>query len=100
MKYAVIKIANRQYKVCEGDELLVSKIGKSDVKADTLLFVDEKTVKIGKPDLGTNKVSLKVVEESLKGKKVSVLKYKAKSRYRKKIGFRPRLTKLLVTKIS
>jgi large subunit ribosomal protein L21 len=100
MKYAVIKIANRQYRVSEGDVLLLSKIGKSEVKADTLLLVDGELVKIGKPYLGTNKVSLKVIEEELKGEKVSVIKYKAKSRYRKKIGFRPLLTKLVINKIS
>ena len=100
MKYAVIKIKGRQYKVSEADTLVVSKVDKNDVKADVLLYVDGEVVKIGKPYLKTNKVGLKVVEEELKGEKISVLKYKAKSRYRKKIGFRPRLTKIVVGKIS
>jgi len=36
----------------------------------------------------------------VKGKKLSVFKYKAKSRYRKKIGFRPIYSRYLVEKIS
>ena len=67
MKYAVIKIKGRQYKVSEADTLVVSKVDKNDVKADVLLYVDGEVVKIGKPYLKTNKVGLKVVEEELKG---------------------------------
>lgn len=99
-KYAVIKIQGHQYKVSEGEELLVDKL--SDVKKidpEVLLFVKEGTVKVGKPTLSDVKVKVKVLTEIEKGKKIDVLKYKAKSRYRKHIGFRPKYTRLLIEKI-
>ena len=100
-KYAVIKIQGHQHKVSEGEELLVDKI--SDIKKidpEVLLFVDGANVKVGKPILSDVRVKVKVLTEVEKGKKIDVLKYKAKSRYRKHIGFRPKFTRLLIEKIS
>ena len=100
-KYAVIRIQGHQYKVIEGEEVLVDKI--SDIKKiepEALLFVNGDTVKIGKPVLTDVKVKVKVLTEVEKGKKIDVFKYKAKSRYRKHIGFRPKYTRLLIEKIS
>lgn len=100
-KYAVIRIKGHQYKVFEGDEILVDKI--SDIKIiehEILLFVDGDKVKVGKPTLSDVKVKIKVLTEVEKGKKIDVLKFKAKSRYRKHIGFRPKYTRLLIEKIS
>ena len=100
-KYAVIRLQGHQYRVAEGDEILVDKI--SDIKKidpEVLLFVDGATVKVGKPTLSDVKIKIKVLTEIEKGKKIDVLKYKAKSRYRKHIGFRPKFTRLLIEKIS
>jgi len=99
-KYAVIEIKGTQYRVAEGDEILVDKLGKDKPDARVLLIVDGKKVTVGKPEVKGAKVSLKVIEEELKGKKVTVQTFKAKSRYRRKIGFRPKYSKLLVEKIS
>jgi len=100
MKYAVIEIKGTQYKVKEGDEILVDKLGKDKSEARVLLVSDGKKVSVGKPEVKGAKVKMKVLEAELKGKKVSVQTFKAKSRYRRKIGFRPQLSKLLVEKIS
>lgn len=100
-KYAVLRIGGKQYKATEGQELLVDKI--KDTKGfepEVLLWVDEGKVKVGKPVLKDAKVKLKVVTEMEKGEKIEVYKFKAKSRYRKHIGFRPQHTRLLVEKIS
>jgi large subunit ribosomal protein L21 len=99
-KYAVIKIKGNQYKVTEGEEILVDKLGDEKPEAEVLLVVDNGKVKVGKPKVRGAKVKLKVVNAEEKGKKLTVLKYKAKSRYRKKKGFRPIYTRLLVEKIS
>ena len=99
MKYAVLKIQGHQYKVSEGQEILVDKILEEKPELDVLLFVNGEKVKVGKPTLKEVKVILKVLGEE-KGEKLYIRKYKAKSRYRKKIGFRPKYTKLLVQKIS
>lgn len=97
--YAVIRIKGHQYKVSEGEEVLVDKItGKPE--AEVLLVADREKAKVGKPVLKDVKVSLKVVKELEKGEKIDVVKYKAKSRYRRHIGFRPQYTRLLVQKVS
>ncbi len=100
MKYAVIKIQGHQYQVAEKDEILVDKLTDKKAEADVLLVSDEGKVKIGKPTLKDAKVTLKVVEELVKGEKLYIQKFKAKSRYRRRTGFRPKYTKLLVQTIS
>jgi large subunit ribosomal protein L21 len=98
MKYAVIKFQGKEYKVKEGEEILIDKLSKG-AEPEVLLFSDGEKVKIGKPVLKEVKIKFKVIGEE-KGEKVSVFKFKAKSRYRKKTGFRPFLTKVLIEKIS
>ncbi len=100
MKYAVIKIKGRQYRVSEGDEILVGKLGEDKPEAEVLLVVDGKKVKVGKPKVRGAEVKMKVLEKEEKGKKLHISKFRAKSRYRKKIGFRPVYTRLLIQKIS
>lgn len=99
-KYAVVKIKGTQYRVSEGDEILVGKLNKEEPKAEVLLTVDGEKVSVGKPLVKGAKVSLKVLAEEEKGKKLYVQKFKAKSRYRRKMGFRPVYSRLLVEKIS
>ena len=100
MKYAVIKFSNRQYKIGEKETILVDKLDSTKVKPDVLLFVDDEKVEIGKPYLDKVKVVLKIEGEPVKGEKIHVFKYKAKSRYRKRVGFRPLFSKITVEKIS
>ena len=99
MKYAVIKVQGKQYKVKEKEEILVDRIKDKKPEIDVLLVVNGEKVEIGKPTLGKTKVKVKLLEEK-KGKKITIQKYKAKSRYRKKIGFRPIYSKLLIEKIG
>ncbi|MBU0572138.1 50S ribosomal protein L21 [Patescibacteria group bacterium] len=100
MKYAVVKIKGQQYRVSEGDEILVDKLGTDKLDVRILLVVDEKGVKIGKPEVKDAKVKIKIISEEEKGKKLYVQTFKAKSRYRRKIGFRPVYSRLLIEKIS
>lgn len=106
MKYAVVNIAGKQYKVEEGQELLVDKLsaestGKSAQVTfeDVLLVVDGDKTQVGNPSLKGAKVIVEVQGDE-KGDKVRVVKYKSKSRYRKVRGFRAQHTKVKVTKIS
>ena len=100
MKYAVIEIKGSQYRVAPGDEILVDKLGTKKPNAPVLLLVDSDKVKIGKPYLKDVKLKLEVMKDEVKGKKISVMKYKAKSRYRRKIGFRPKFSRIKITSIS
>lgn len=99
MKYAVLKIKGHQYKVSEGEEILVDKIDDEKVEPEVLLLVNEDKVSLGKPHVSGAKVKIKVKGEE-KGEKIDVLKYKSKSRERRHIGFRPQYTRLLIEKIT
>jgi len=98
MKYAVVKIQGTQYKITEGEELLVDSLKEKKLTSEVLLNVNEDEVQVGKPVLDKVKVDFEILGEE-KGKKLYVSKYKAKSRYRRKLGFRSQLTRLKVKKI-
>ncbi|MFZ5933046.1 MAG: 50S ribosomal protein L21 [Patescibacteria group bacterium] len=100
MKYAVVRINGRQYKVSEKEEFLVEKLNSKKLEPEVLLAVDGDKIKIGKPKLADVAIGLKVIRQEEKGEKIDVVRYKAKSRYRKKKGFRPYFSRLLVEKIS
>lgn len=100
MSYAVIRIKGHQYKVSEGDELLVDKLGEKEKPEAEVLLVANKKKKIGNPTVKGAKVKLKVLEREEKGKKLHVRTFKAKARYRRKKGFRPVFTRLKVEKIT
>ena len=99
-KYAVIRLMGRQYKVTEGEEVLVDKMTDLKVVPEVLMAVDGEIVKIGKPVLKDVKVDVKILKEMEMGEKIEVYHFKAKSRYRKHTGFRPQYTRILVEKIS
>ncbi len=95
MKYAVIKFAGHQYKVSDGDVLTVDKTLEKTLVPPVLLYVDDGEVKIGSPYVDKINIKLNKIEDK-KGQKLYIRKYKAKSRYRRKIGFRPELSTYLV----
>ena len=97
MKYAVLRIAGKQYRVSEKDEFLVDRIDEPSF--ETLLMVDEDKVLVGSPVTDKAEVKLKILGEE-KGKKIYIQKFKAKSRFDKRTGFRPIYTRLLVEKLS
>jgi large subunit ribosomal protein L21 len=97
MKFAVICVSGKQYKVVEGDIIEIGKTDRTD--CEVLLVVDGDKVEIGTPTVKEAKVQLEILEQ-FKGKKLDIFKFKAKSRYRRHTGFRARLTKVKVVKIS
>lgn len=103
MKFAVIQTGGKQYKVSEGQVLTIEKIDKkvgSLINFDKVLLIsDGKKTEIGKPYLKDVKVSAKVLMQE-KGEKIYVIKYKAKTRYRRKRGHRQFFTRVKVEKIG
>lgn len=100
MKIAVIKTGGKQYKVAQGQNLKIEKIDAevgAVLKFQTLLTAEEENVKIGAPMLGEI-VEGKILEQG-KAKKVSVVKFKNKTRYKKNVGHRQPFTKVEITKI-
>ena len=86
---AIIVTGGKQYTVSEGDVLFVEKLGveaEETVKFEQVLAVlDGENTKIGAPVVEGAVVEAKVVKNG-KGKKIHVLRYKAKKGEKKKIG--------------
>jgi large subunit ribosomal protein L21 len=100
--YAVIQTGGKQYKVSEGDSVLVEKLDAepgTEVSFDVLLLSNDKGVQVGKPVLGGVAAKAKVVEHG-KGDKVVIFKYKSKKNFRKKQGHRQPFTKVEITTIG
>jgi len=101
--YAIIETGGKQYRVTEGDVLLIEKLEISEgemVEFDRVLtVVKDGEVLIGKPLVAGAKVTGKVVTHG-KGKKIRIFKYKAKSNYRKRQGHRQPFTKVVIEKID
>lgn len=102
-KYAIIKLAGRQYKVNDGQTITVDRLQNKEGDTlnikDVLLYCDGENVLIGTPVLSDIPVTGKVIKH-LKGEKVDVYKYKSKVRYRKHTGFRAFLTEVLIEKVG
>ncbi len=100
---AVIVTGGKQYTVAEGDVLYIEKLNaeaEETVKFEQVLAVlDGENTKIGAPVVDGAAVEAKVVKNG-KGKKIHVLKYKAKKNEKKKIGHRQPYTKVEITKIA
>lgn len=90
---AVLKIGGSQHLVREGTELEVPHVFLEEGKKK------EAEVTLLEPKLAKGKAILKLLEHK-KGPKITIMKYKAKSRYRRKRGFRASLSRVLVEKIS
>lgn len=96
MKYAVVRIGSRQFKVKEGQNLTVDRFdGKI---SDVLLCVDGDKVSVGEPLVKAAKIKARVLGEGQK--KTEIRRFKAKSRYRKKTGHKQPVTKLLIERIE
>lgn len=104
MAYAIVETGGKQYKVAEGDIFSVEKL--KDTKAgdtitfDKVLVIDDgKTSKIGTPYIEGSVIEVELIEEG-KGKKLSIMKFKSKSRYKRRLGHRQPFSKVSVKKIK
>ncbi|MBI2097320.1 MAG: 50S ribosomal protein L21 [Candidatus Vogelbacteria bacterium] len=103
MKFAVIKTGGKQYRVAEGQTLRVEKLdvetGKPVIFNEVLLTRDGEEIKIGTPIVAGATVTGEIIDQN-RAKKVVVLKYKAKTRYRVKRGHRQPYTQVKITRID
>jgi len=102
MSLAVIKTGGKQYLVKKGDKIKVEKLKGNvgdAVKFDTLLITDEKgqKVEVGQPLL-QSQVTAKILKHD-RHDKISVIKYKAKTRYNKTVGHHQRYTEVQIEDI-
>ena len=100
--YAVVETGGKQYRVQEGDEIIVEKLGveeDAEVVFDKVLAAGEGSdIRIGAPYVEGAEVKGTVVENG-KAQKVIVFKFKAKKDYRKKRGHRQPYTKVKIDSI-
>ena len=101
MQFAVIKTGGKQYKIAEGDVVMVEKLpGEGVITFDqVLLMAEDGKITIGTPTIPGASVQATVLENG-KAKKKIVFRYKSKTRYKKKKGHRQAYTKVHITKIS
>ena len=100
---AIIVTGGKQYTVAEGDVLYIEKLeaeAEATVKFEQVLAVlDGENTKIGTPVVEGAAVEAKVVKNG-KGKKIDIIRYKAKKNEKRHIGHRQPYTKVEITKIA
>lgn len=100
--YAIIESGGKQYKVEVGRSVLVDKLELpkgAAMEIDRVLLVrTENETLVGKPTVEGARV-VATVRGEVKGPKITVQKFKAKSNYRVKIGHRQLYTDLAIKEI-
>jgi large subunit ribosomal protein L21 len=100
--YAVIATGGKQYRVEQGDIILVERLPQEPEELvdfeQVLLVSDGNGTKIGDPVLSGAKVTAKVLEQG-KGPKVRGMRYRAKKNYRRRYGHRQCYTKVEIQDI-
>jgi len=100
--YAIVKAGGRQEKVAVGDVLLIDRVHQvpgASINLPALLLVDGAAVTSDSKALAGVTVTAEVLEE-IKGEKIHILRYKNKTGYRRRQGFRAKRTRIKVTEIS
>ena len=101
--YAIVQTGGKQYRVREGDRIVVERLDAaegSDVTLDEVLLIgDDEATTVGTPLVTGASVSARV-DEQLRDRKVRVFKYKNKTRQRTHRGHRQQRTRLLITGIA
>ncbi len=102
--FAIIQTGGKQYIVQEGQtlsvELLPTEVGGAmEFSALLVAESDGSRVDVGTPEVKGAIVKATIVEHG-KGKKIDVMKYKPKVRYRRKYGHRQPFTKIKIEKIN
>ena len=95
MSYAIIRVGSRQYRVQEGERLLVDRLPSEEgaTFSPEVLLVD------GDLDANGRTVTARVLGHVL-GEKIRIGKYKAKKGYKKHTGYRSRLSQIVIESIG
>ncbi len=100
--YAIVRAGGRQEKVTVGDVLLIDKLNAQagdSLELTPLLVVDGSTITSDADKLAKVSVKAEVVGPA-KGPKITIMKYKNKTGYRKRQGHRQPLTQVKITDIK
>jgi large subunit ribosomal protein L21 len=102
MSYAIVKTGGKQYRVQEGQSLLVERLPADEgakVSLEPLMYRGDKDGDLELEDLKRVKVEVKVVRHE-RGPKLRVVKFKPKKRAKKRTGHRQELTRIEVTAVK
>jgi large subunit ribosomal protein L21 len=100
--YAVVKIGGKQYRVSEGQRLLVDRLPYGEGKTfhpDLLMLGGEGEPRLGSDGLEGQQVTAKVAEHVL-GEKIVIGKHRRRTGYRRRRGFRAHLTRIEIQSIG
>jgi large subunit ribosomal protein L21 len=95
--FAVVKSGGKQYRVREGEELVIDRVDGEvgdSFELPVALVADDDGLDL------TGRTAKVEVLEHLRGEKIHVYKYKPKKDYRKKTGHRQELTRIKVLEVS
>jgi large subunit ribosomal protein L21 len=99
MAYAIISLGGKQYRVQEGERLLVDRLKQDEGKTlspSVLLVGGDGTTQMSPKDVT---VSARVVKH-LRGDKIVIGKYRQRTGYRRHTGFRAALTQIEIESIG
>ncbi|HBU69762.1 MAG TPA: 50S ribosomal protein L21 [Elusimicrobia bacterium] len=101
--YAVVQTGGKQYRVEEGNIVLIEKLpteaGKEVVLDKVLLIGNDDKVTIGRPVVEGASVLAEVVRQT-RGPRIIVFKKRSKKGYKKTQGHRQYLTEVRIKKIK
>jgi large subunit ribosomal protein L21 len=97
--YAIISDGSKQYKVQEGDEVVVERLNSESPTVTPIMIVDGDTVLASQSDLAKASVSVSFVRDTA-GKKIDGFNYKNKSNNRKRYGHRQKYHVITIDKIT
>lgn len=100
--YAIIKNGGKQYKVQEGDILLLDKMSlepKATIEINEVLAVNAGELKMGAPYVKGAVVTAEVINEG-RDRKVVIFKKRRRKDSKVKRGFRRDFTRVRITKIT
>lgn len=86
MEHAIIKLNGKQYIVNKGSLMKLDRVN-SETLVETLVYSNDKDVFLGEPILADFGVEFQIIEDK-KDAKISVRRFKSKSKYRKEHGHR------------
>ena len=102
MTYAIISLGGKQYRVREGEYLLVERLPYEEGKTfnpDILMVGGDGDTLLGKDELKGQQVTALVAAHVL-GKKVIVGKHRQRTGYRRRNGHRSRLSRIEIQSIG
>ena len=102
MVYAVVRAGGRQEKVSVGTIVTLDRVqgdANGKIQLPAILLVDGDKVTTDAAALAKVKVTAEVLGD-LRGPKIVIQKYKNKTGYKKRQGFRADLTRVQVTEIK